>query len=578
MKIQRKIFSFIFSLLEFFTIRQKYLLFFFIFLTFVGSFSEILSVSSTLLFAELIINPENLNKYFSYINYDVSEYLNNKKFLFFIAAIFIFVIILSAIVKALIIYLSLKLGYGIAHTLNLNTIKSSATYKFYANKKNNLNYILSSLQKNHDVSIVVNSFTLLTSSTFISISIFCLMIVMDPYITLIVTSIVGSFYLIINYILKGKINQNSKDIAQHITKKTYTVTNTFNLLKNIILNNLQNAYVNKFRYYDKLIMDKTIFNNLIAFLPGLIIVTIIIIFIIIGISLISLSSVSIIDQIPKLTALVFSTQRIIPNIQQIYYSITRTKAHIYSANDALNFIKENKNINFKSKKYKKLNFKNKIELKNIFFKYSKDFEIFKKINLKIKKNSKILVEGKSGIGKSTLIDIILGILKPSRGRLKVDKTIIDKKNFINWNQNISYLSQDTFIVEGNFYENVALDNHLNKVSKKRVIECCKRAEIHNFITSKKNSYDHQVSFSGKDLSNGQKQRLGIARALFKDPNLLIMDESTNSIDLYNEKKIFKNLEKLRNLTIIHISHRKDKNKIFNKKIIFKNKKIFMKNV
>ena len=107
------------------------------------------------------------------------------------------------------------------------------------------------------------------------------MIVMDPYITLIVTSIVGSFYLIINYILKGKINQNSKDIAQHITKKTYTVTNTFNLLKNIILNNLQNIYVNKFRYYDKLILDKTIFNNLMAFLPGLIIVTIIIIFIII---------------------------------------------------------------------------------------------------------------------------------------------------------------------------------------------------------------------------------------------------------------------------------------------------------
>ena len=182
------------------------------------------------------------------------------------------------------------------------------------------------------------------------------------------------------------------------------------------------------------------------------------------------------------------------------------------------------------------------------------------------------------MGKSTLIDIILGILRPIKGRLKVDKTIIDKQNFINWNQNISYLSQDTFIVEGNFYENVALDNYLNKVSKKKVIECCKHAEIHDFITSKKNSYDHQVSFSGKDLSNGQKQRLGIARALFKDPNLLIMDESTNSIDLYNEKRIFKNLEKFSNLTIIHISHRKDKNKIFNKKIVFKNKKIFMKNI
>ena len=467
MKIQRKIFPFIFSLIEFFTTRQKYLLFFFIFLTFIGSFSEILSVSSTLLFAELIINPENLNKYFSYINYDVSEYLDNKKFLFFIATVFIFVIILSALVKALIIYLSLKLGYGIAHTLNLNTIKSSATYKFYVNKKNNLNYILSSLQKNHDVSIVVNSFTLLTSSTFISISIFCLMVIIDPHITLIVTSIVGSFYLITNYFLKGTINRNSKDIAQHITKKTYTITNTFNLLKNIILNNLQNVYVSKFRYYDKLILEKTIFNNLIAFLPGLIIVTVIIIFIIIGISILSLSSVNIVDQIPKLTALVFSTQRIIPNIQQIYYSITRSKAHLYSANDALNFIKTNKNNNFKSKKYKKLIFKNQIELKNMFFKYSKDLELFKNINLKIKKNSKILVEGKSGVGKSTLIDIILGILRPDKGRLKVDKTIINKKNFINWNQNISYLSQDTFIVEGNFYENIALDNRLDKISKKK---------------------------------------------------------------------------------------------------------------
>jgi len=195
--------------------------------------------------------------------------------------------------------------------------------------------------------------------------------------------------------------------------------------------------------------------------------------------------------------------------------------------------------------------------------------------LKFPKNPKILIEGISGIGKSTLIDIILGLLKLDKGNLLVDGKKIDKKNFISWNKNISYLTQETFIIEGNFYQNVALDMNINDDVKKKVVDCCKISEIHNFINSKSGKYERMISYSGKDLSNGQKQRLGLARALFKFPSLLILDEATNSIDSINEKKIFHNLKKMNNLTLLHISHKKVTHSIYDNKILIKNKKIYL---
>jgi ABC-type bacteriocin/lantibiotic exporter with double-glycine peptidase domain len=571
--------SFIKSIFKLLPQRKKYSLLIFVFLITIGSFAEVISISSTLVFAEMVINPNDINKYLFFLNIeDIGQY-SKQTILFFLAGTFIIIIIIASFIRGLIIYFSLRLSYGIAHYLNLLTLNSFTSFKFYLKKKNNINNVLTNLQKNHDIGAVVNANTLLVSSSIISLSIFILMILVDPYITMIVTVIVGTFYFLTAYLLKGRVNANSKNIAETLNKRTFQITNTFKLLKHIILNNLQEKYVNKFRYLDYFILRKTISNNLISSLPGLIIVTIIIAFIIIGITLLSLKLGNIVNEIPKLAALVFSIQRIIPNLQQVYLGYSRSRAHMHSARDALNFIKLNRlknHINSNQSK-ERFKFKNSIKLKNLSFKYEKNI-LFQNTSIEILKNVHTVIYGKSGIGKSTLIDILLGINQPSSGKVIIDNLELTKKNFLSWNRNISYITQDTFIYAGTFFENVAIDSKINDYNKKKVIECCKIAQIHQFIDKKNNKYNSLVAHEGNDLSVGQKQRIGIARALFKDPKILISDEGTNSIDLPTEKKIFTKLNQLKDITILHISHKKEVNQIFKRKIIIKNNKLFLKKI
>ena len=127
--------------------------------------------------------------------------------------------------------------------------------------------------------------------------------------------------------------------------------------------------------------------------------------------------------------------------------------------------------------------------------------------------------------------------------------------------------------EGNFYENISLEKNPDQNIKQKIINCCKIAKIHDFIV-KKGGYNSLLVHAGENLSTGQKQRIGIARALFRNPKLLIMDEATNSIDLKTEKSIFKNISKSNDLTILLISHKKEIPREFDEKIIIKNKKIF----
>ena len=571
--------SFINSLFQLLPQRKKYSLLIFVLLITIGSFAEVISISSTLVFAEMVINPDNINKYLNFLNIENLDQYSRSNILFFLASTFIIIIIIASFVRGLIVYFSLRLSYGIAHYLNLLTLKSFTSFKFYLKKKNNINNVLTNLQKNHDIGAVVNANTLLISSSIISLSIFILMILVDPYITIIVTAIVSTFYIFTAFLLKGRVNANSKNISEHLNKRTFQITNTFKLLKHIILNNLQERYVDKFRHLDYFIQRKTISNNLISSLPGLVIVTIIIAFIIIGISLLSLKLGNIVNEIPKLAALVFSIQRIIPNLQQIYLGYSRSRAHMHSAQDALNFIKSNKlkNYNTDNSYREKLKFEKSVKLKNISFKYDNNV-IFQNTSVELLKNVHTVIYGKSGIGKSTLIDILLGIIQPSKGSTIIDNQELTKKNFINWNKNISYITQDTFIYEGTFFENVAIDNKINTHNIRKAIECCKIAEIHQFIDKKKNKYNSLIAHEGNDLSMGQKQRIGIARALFKDPKFLISDEGTNSIDSMTENKIFTNLNQLKDITILHISHKKEVNRIFKRKIAINNKKLFLKRI
>jgi len=217
----------------------------------------------------------------------------------------------------------------------------------------------------------------------------------------------------------------------------------------------------------------------------------------------------------------------------------------------------------------KINFNNKISISNLSFSYDNKI-VYDELNEQIFKNEIIGISGKSGSGKSTLALIIMGLLKPCKGVIKIDEYILGNTN-TDWLSKIGYVDQNTFIISDTLENNIAFAQDKETVDFDKVEDICKQVELSDlrkFLKEKKNSMLHEF---GADISTGQRQRIGIARAIYKNPELLIFDEATNALDSEIEKKILNMIIKnyKRNKTIIFISHKKEIIQICDKVILLK---------
>ena len=208
----------------------------------------------------------------------------------------------------------------------------------------------------------------------------------------------------------------------------------------------------------------------------------------------------------------------------------------------------------KNENKNKIKFKKNILLKNINFKYKNNF-VLKNLNLRIKKNTFIVICGKSGSGKTTLANVLLGLLSPSKGNIFVDANKIDKNNLRNFQNILSYVPQNVFLFNGSIQENISMENKNENVDKKKLNNVIKLSKLNEFIKNLRGKYKSKIGEDGINISGGQKQRIGIARALYRSPDIIILDESTNSLDKKTENEIIKYLKKLSNTkTVILISH------------------------
>ena len=204
-----------------------------------------------------------------------------------------------------------------------------------------------------------------------------------------------------------------------------------------------------------------------------------------------------------------------------------------------------------------LNFSNTIQIKNLSFQYpNKERKILNKLNFEIKKGERIGIKGETGVGKSTLIDLLLGFLTPTEGQILIDNKNIHL-NLNKWRSLIGYVPQKINVINGTIKDNILFGStdYSEEIQNKKLQDSINISEFEQVIAGFKNGFDTIVGDKGLDLSGGQLQRLAFARALFKDPDILILDESTNALDLEIEKKLFNNLIKNKNeKTIIMISH------------------------
>ncbi len=269
-----------------------------------------------------------------------------------------------------------------------------------------------------------------------------------------------------------------------------------------------------------------------------------------------------IDYLPAIATISLLGLRLIP----VFSSVNREFLIFKKNEDTLKKIFLNKekllkNINKKilhkkidlKKEKKKWNFKKIITINNVNFKYKESKEIFN-YNFRIYKNDWVLLLGKSGSGKTTFFNLLFGILKPNQGTIKFDNLNINR-NQDKILRNIGYVPQSGYLFEGSLIENITLDEKINKKDEKKlknIFEICELSKICNYD----DFFKKIINFNSPNISGGQKQRVLLARILFKEPQILIFDESLNSLDKISEKNILKKIKTKMKVTLIYSSHHK----------------------
>ena len=367
------------------------------------------------------------------------------------------------------------------------------------------------------------------------------------------------------------IGIKSQKYAQIFKKE---ILQTFTGIREIKILKKETYFVKKFYRINKLEADNNFLRDLLLQLPR-VVIELLVVF-----SIITLIFTMFFFEYDKSEILIFISLAVITSIRlmpaaiRIIGSAQRLK-YFQPLNEILIREIQNKlettrgHISKYSDKY--LTFNNEITFLDVSFAYDLKKPIIKKLNLKIKKNSCFGIIGESGSGKSTITDLIMGLLKPTIGEIKIDNNYL-KDNVNLWKNNISYVSQSPFFLNDTIEKNIAFGLPQNKIDKKLVIDVSKKAQIFDHINQLKYKFKTNVGEGGINFSGGQLQRIAIARALYRKSDVLILDEATNSLDNQSEIMFFKFLKTLKKkLTIIIITHKVENISICDQ--IFKIKKI-----
>ena len=252
-----------------------------------------------------------------------------------------------------------------------------------------------------------------------------------------------------------------------------------------------------------------------------------------------------------------SAFRLLPLFNRLLLAIQDLKFYLPSVNHLNDELTQlNELDNFNKILYKNKKFENRLELKNINYSYSKDKIIIQNLNFQLNKNDKIGIYGKSGSGKSTLVDLIFGLINPDSGSIFIDNIKLDK-NIKIFDYKLGYISQNCYLLDDTVKRNVAFGLKDDEIDQNRVLKSLKIAQLEDWLKETKDGMNTIIGENGKKISGGERQRIGIARTLYFEADIIVLDEPTSSLDEITSKNFLNVLNALNDKTLIIISHNKD---------------------
>jgi len=544
----------IFSLLE---DKEKSQFLKLVILMFLASILETLGIASILPLINFLTDQEKSINFLENFFIDLTFFGNN--YMVFLICIIFSVYLVKNIFLSFYYWFENRFSYNTRFNLGVRLYKGylDSPYKFHL--KNNSSILVTKIvQETAIFGSAIMSLSTLITEILVVIGITLLLLIIKPYETFYVITIILSASLIF-YFLTKKITFNlGKQLVATQKSKMKILNESLRSLQEIIIFRVSKYFYKLFKSKSMEVSELGYKMSFINRMPKIwfeMVAVIIISFIIIYSTLQNESTISILG---ILGIFFLSALKIIPSVNKILValqSIRYSETAVISLSDDIKVFQDQKIPSKENIKLKKLNFENNIIFKNIGFKFNSDSEeILKNINFKIKKNEFIAIVGKTGSGKTTFLNLLMGLLEPTSGQITVDDRDI-YNDVEKWRSNLGFVPQNINLLDDSLKKNIAyglVDNLISEVKIKKSIEL---SQLSTFLENSKEQLDRSIGESGIKISGGQKQRIAIARALYNSPEILIFDEPTSSLDPVTTSKLFDTLKKLNNeKTIILVSH------------------------
>ena len=528
-----------------------------------SSFFEIVSIASLLPLLELLFNSAEKSTYL--INFNFFDFINIKNEKLFFTIAFIIIVFISIIIKIALNVFTNYVGTRVGHSIITKTHEITIFQNYDYFLESHSSRFTSNLEKSSNTQAFVEHFLQIVVGIILLFSILIFTLTISFKILLILFFLVGLLYFFISIITKKFNEKISAKYNFEIENRFKIVNETFFNIKQIIIDRSHSYFLKQFNNSNLRFMKSILKNTLVANIPGNIIVFFGISSLSIVMYIFSQKNIPVENSIALFGAIIFAFQKILSQSQIIYSNYVKIKFTKNSAVDVLKIFEIEK---FKKAKHleESISFNQNIEIKNGFYKYKNSkVNIFENLNLSIKKGDSVFIQGDSGKGKTSLLNILSGLTNLTKGEVLIDKKLLNENVVQSWFKKISYLSQNPHFFDDTIEANIVLNDEI--IDQVKLKESLNISGLEKFIDQGKLDKEKSIGESGKRISGGQRQRIIIARAIYANKNVLIFDEVTNALDEKSEEEIFeKLLNFFKNKTLIVVSHNAALSNKFNKVI------------
>ncbi len=525
-------------------------------------FLEVIGVASILPFMQLIAEPNAIEQS-SVLSagYRFFGFETHREMLIYFGIGIIVLIGITNIFAIFTTWIQYKYSWAVAHNLSIRLLQTyiGKPYSYYlkTNTSKLQTYIVSEV--NMLTGGIIIPFIEVISRSFAAIIIFTLLLTVDTKIALIMFGSLGFAYFLIYLSQKGFLRKIGTHRIEMNMLRYQSLQELLDGIKTILVYNKQHFFYNRFEYASKEFCDVQPKYNLLLAAPRYIL-EFLAFGSILGVTMyLYTSEGNIQSAIPRLSLYAVAGYRLLPALQKSFAAAAKIK-HNYPVYERLR-----DDLEYSLKHTLKsaspplpLPFKKVIEINHLGYSYENvENTVIKNLNLRIVKGEIVAFIGSTGSGKTTFVDLIVGLLHPKTGSIDVDGIPLTPKNIQSWRDNLAYVPQEVFLFDDTVLKNLVIDNNQETLDFERLKQVCRIANILDFIEQElPKGFETKIGERGVRLSGGQRQRLGLARALYTNPELLILDEATSALDSITEKNIISSLKQLpADITIIIIAHR-----------------------